>query len=192
MKYYLSVLAAVTITAIITAQAQTIPAQYLRSCHDIDSDYLTTSLSVENSDWTITHTAFEDSICETPYLNYEVKYKTRRFENNLDMTTLEVSYTALSQPISNVLNQINYCGFSDWNAFEKKIVTGKVCDDFQAPKAGEMIYSIFVTKNNGDDLYLGMASGQANGKSPERRHADLDPLVFKLLPGLQNFIQSQR
>ncbi|MCM2353009.1 MAG: hypothetical protein NDI63_05275 [Pseudobdellovibrio sp.] len=154
--------------------------EYLRSCYDDNSDYLQTLVNLNNSEWMITYTAFEDRSCETPYLHYEVKYQTQQSANNIDMIATEVSYTALSELVGEVLNQINYCGFNNWKAFEKKVVTGKVCDEFQTPKANEVLYSIFELKNDGTELFLGMPSGDFNGKSPERRHQSLDPLGFTL------------
>lgn len=154
--------------------------EYLRSCYDDNTDYLQTLVNINNSEWTITYTDFEDRSCETPYLHYEVKYQTLQSANNIDMTATEVSYTALSELVGEVLNQINYCGFTNWKAFEKKVVTGKVCDAFQTPKANEVLYSIFELKNEGAELFLGMPSGNMNGKTPELRHQSLDPLGFIL------------
>lgn len=164
--------------AIFSTSLSASATEYLRSCYDDNSDYLQTLVNMNNSEWTITYTAFEDRSCETPYLHYEVKYQTQQAANNIDMTATEVSYTALSELVGEVLNQINYCGFNDWKTFEKKVVTGKVCDEFQTPKQGEILYSIFALKNEGSELYLGISSGNMNGKSPERRHQSLDPLGF--------------
>lgn len=166
-----------TLTLSLPAQA----SEYLRACHDNDSDYLKTALNIQDNRWIITHTAFEDNYCETPYLKFEIQYQTQVAGKNIDMKTTEVSYTILTEVVTMILNDMNWCGFSDWKASEKKVVTGKVCDEFQTPRLNEVLYSIFETKNEGSELYLGMPTGKLNGKTAEKRHQTLDPLGFKLI-----------
>lgn len=155
--------------------------KYFRPCYDEDSDYLQTEIVIQKNIWTITYTAFEERNCATPYIQYEVKYQTTETQPNIDMTALEVSYTANSELVSEVLNTIKYCGFTDWKPQEKKIVTGKLCDEFQTPKANEVLYSIFATLNQENELYIGMPQGNYNGKNPELRHQNLDPRGFHMI-----------
>ena len=103
------------------------------------------------------------------------------FGKNIDMKTTEVSYTILTQEVTMILNDMNWCGFNNWVASEKKVVTGKVCDEFQTPKLNEVLYSIVESKNEGSELYLGMPTGKLTGKTAEKRHQTLDPLGFKLI-----------
>ena len=173
-KFILFTFAALSLS--LPAQA----AKYLRTCHDNDSDYLKTALNIQDNSWVITHTAFEDNTCDTPYLKFEIQYQTQLSGKNIDMKTTEVSYTILTEEVTMILNDMNWCGFNDWKAAEKKIVTGKVCDEFQTPKLNEILYSIVETKNEGSELYLGMPTGRFTGKTAEKRHQKLDPLGFVL------------
>ncbi|WP_413943069.1 hypothetical protein [Bdellovibrio sp. HCB-162] len=154
--------------------------KFLRSCCVDDSDALQTLVNTENELWTVTHTAFEEENCQTPYIIYEVKYKSAIQDKNLDMTALEASYTPLSEIVSEALNQIGFCGFVDWKTNEKKIVTGRTCDDFFQPREGEILYNIFDLKADGDkmNLFLGMPTSSKNGKTAERRFDKLDPRFY--------------
>lgn len=96
------------------------------------------------------------------------------------MKTTEVSYTILTEEVTMILNDMNWCGFNNWKTNEKKVVTGKVCDEFQTPKLNEVLYSIVETKNEGSELYLGMPTEKFTGKTAEKRHQKLDPLGFAL------------
>lgn len=151
---------------------------YQRSCYVVDTDALTTELSIEGNQWKIQHLAYEDEKCEQAYLIYEVDYKVRS-ENprDIDMTTTEVSYMTLTDEVSRALNMVHYCGFTDWKTKTKKIVSGKLCDEFQAPAVGDMVYSIVETKGN--ELYLGTTSGHADGKTPQTRFDQVDSLPLK-------------
>lgn len=165
------------ITVLLTSLASQ-AADYLGHCHAIEDDVLQTSLNINGGDWAISHTAFEDSACETPYLNYEIKYSVKTNARHIDMSVKEVSYTVYSDEVSEALNMVGYCGFSDWQANEKRIVTGKICDEFRTPKENEILYSIFELKNEGSEVYLGRPTGKFNGKTIETRHQCLDPYTF--------------
>ena len=154
----------------------TINGSYLRPCYIVDTDALTTRMTIQDSKWTLTHTAFEDENCKTPYLIYEIQYKTKTESNAIDMTTVEASYTSLSDEVARSLNYIGYCGFGDWKKGVKKVVTGKMCDEYQAPASGDITYSIFTLKNDGKELFVGTASGNADGRTPESRYDQVDPL----------------
>ena len=177
MKKFLFLAITVLLTTL-TSQA----ADYLRPCHTVDDDVLQTALQTDGTDWTITYSAFEDSACETPYIHYEIKYSIKTKAQYIDMTTKEVSYTVVSDEVSEALNMVGYCGFSDWKANEKRIVTGKICDEFQAPKENEVLYSIFEVNVQTSELKLGTSSGKYNGKSPDLRHQNFDTPGFLPLP----------
>lgn len=169
-----TLLALFTILFCLTSQA----ADYVRPCHDIEGDYLQTNLNIAANIWTITHTAFEERECATPYLIYEEKYSVAQNGQNIDMSAVEVSYTPTSELVAEVLNQINYCGLTNWKVFGQQIVTGKMCDDYQTPRENEFLYSIYKLENNGTELFLGMPTENLNGKTPARRHNTLDPFKF--------------
>lgn len=161
------------------AATPALSGDYQRPCYAIDDDYLTTELNVTGNKWTLQHIAYEDDKCGQAYLIYQVDYKVKSEEQNIDMTTVEVSYMSLSDEVSEALNMVSYCGISDWKKKEKRVVTGKLCDEFNAPKQGDMIYSII--KVQGNDLYLGTMSGTADGKTPETRYDQVDSLPLHKL-----------
>ncbi|MDG0815833.1 hypothetical protein [Bdellovibrio svalbardensis] len=176
-------IAAFFISNLVFAQATTsLDGLYQRPCFVADTDALTTEISIEKNQWKIQHIAYEDEKCEKAYLIYEVDYKVKS-ENNrdLDMTAIEVSYMTLSDEVSQALNMVHYCGFEDWKTKTKKIVTGRVCDEFQAPASGDILYSIFTLNQKADakwELFLGTASATGDGKTPETRHDQVDSLPF--------------
>ncbi len=155
---------------------------YHRPCFVVDTDALTTELSVEGNQWKIQNIAYEDDKCDQAYLIYEVDYKVKSANNHdIDMTTTEVSYMTLSDEVSHALNMVHYCGFEDWKTKTKKVVTGKLCDEFQAPALGSILYSIFTVNQRADaktELYLGTASGTGDGKTVDTRHDQVDSLPF--------------
>jgi len=44
---------------------------YVHSCYTVGDDTLASQVKIQNQDWTITHTAYEDDKCQKPYLMYE-------------------------------------------------------------------------------------------------------------------------
>lgn len=164
------------------ASSQPSTMHFERPCYTEDDDTLTTALRISGSQWTVTHTAFEERFCETPYLTYELQYKVRTQDQNIDMTVLEASYTPLSDVVSEALNMISFCGYADWKTKKSKVVTGDQCDEFQQPATGQVIYSIFKQQSQTGitTLFLGTASLGADGKTEEGRHQELERLPFFL------------
>lgn len=158
----------------------TLDGNYHRPCYVVETDTLTTDLSIQNDQWKIQHTAYEDENCTKPYLIYEVVYKFKSANNHdLDLTTQEASYTLLSDEVSRALNMTHYCGFTDWTAKVKKVVTGKLCDDFQAPQRGDALYSIFTLNSKESapaEIFLGTPSDTRSGKTPETRYDQVEAL----------------
>jgi hypothetical protein len=108
---------------------------YLRSYYTMnDEDTLQSVIDIESGRWIQTHVAFEDGACKIPYLIYQTEYSAQADGGDLDLAMAEASYTLLSDEVSEVLNMIGYCGFTNWKAHEKKTVTGLLCDEFQVPK----------------------------------------------------------
>lgn len=173
--------AAASVTTPLTTSLE---GTYVRPCYVVDTDALTNELSIQGNQWKLQHLAYEDEKCELAYLIYEVDYKvSSENTHDIDMTTTEVSYTTLSDEVTRALNMIHYCGFEDWQTKTKKIVTGKLCDEFHAPALGSMIYSIYNLNQNANtkELYLGTSSETGDGKTAESRHDQVDSLpLFKL------------
>ncbi|MBC7372059.1 MAG: hypothetical protein H7326_10865 [Bdellovibrionaceae bacterium] len=153
--------------------AAPVDGTYVHSCYSVEDDVLATQVSVSHGDWSILHTAFEDEACAKPYLIFELKYRAVVDSTNLDLQTQEVSYVSLSDVVSRALNEVGYCGFTDWVTNEKKIVTGLLCDSYQASAAGDVLYSIFKI-DDGKSLFLGTPSASENGRTPGKRYRELE------------------
>lgn len=155
-------------------------SHFERPCYSDGEDALTTHLHVTDRQWIFTHVAFEEDSCQKPYLTFEVQYKVRTKMSEIDMTVTEASYTTLTDEVTESLNWISYCGFTDWKTNEKKIVTGMECSDYSAPTLGDVTYSIFEKAEGGNLLYVGAASQEASGKTPEERHQKLEKRPYFL------------
>lgn len=155
---------------------QTAPVHYEQACYTDGEDALTTHLHTDANRWVLTHVAFEEDQCQNSYLTFEIQYKVRQKQSEIDMTVTEVSYTTLTDEVTEALNWIGYCGFTDWKTHEKKVVSGLECDEYKAPAEGDITYSIVRREDNA--LYLGRSSAQADGKSPEQRHDRWDHRPF--------------
>lgn len=146
-----------------------------RPCYTVasaeDSDTLSASLEIQGDVWKITRTAYEDDQCQKAYLLFTIRSQAQQNEDQLNLQTQQVSYTALSDQVSRALNDISYCGFQDWQTNQAKIVTGHACEDYQTPKQDQVIYSR--SKNQDGKLFLGQASADKNGQTPEQRFEDL-------------------
>ena len=158
--------------------AQNIDGAYTKPCYfSDDADALTSHLKIQGSNWTLSHVAYEDNKCETPYLIFDLAYTAKTDGQNVDMTAVQATYTSLSEVVTGVLNQIQWCGFSDWKTNEPKNASGRTCEDFVPPRTGDVLYSTFLMKDD-SHLYLGMDSKGFNGKTPATRHKQIDNSPF--------------
>ncbi len=178
----LSLLTSVLVTSLNPAALAADTQTYHRSCHLDEGDALTTDITDDGSVWTITHTAFEEDLCQNPYLVYEVKFGTDKNSQNIDLTVQESSYIPVTEEVAMALNLINYCGYTDWAPKEKKVVSGYLCDEFKAPNVGDKLYTIFKTEQKDSDtlLYIGRDTEEKLGKTPASRHTSWDKRAFKL------------
>jgi hypothetical protein len=102
---------------------------------------------------------------------YELQYKVKTVDRNIDMTTVQAAYTSLTDNVTEALNMINWCGFSDWKTNEAKIVSGQVCDEYKAPEEGEILYSTYQVKAMEPlQIFMGTASSELDGKTPNTRY----------------------
>ncbi|WP_413568361.1 hypothetical protein ACLWBD_12225 [Bdellovibrio sp. HCB117] len=152
--------------------------EFLRSCYEDDTDFLASVLNIKNSDWTFTHTGYEDESCSKPYIIYEEKFAATIDGVNLDLQATQASYTTLTDTVTEALNMIAYCGFHDWKTGEKKIVTDLICDDYAPPRTGETRFTLLQISEEGAQLSLGKESHGHNGTSVDRRHTELDPNYY--------------
>ncbi|BEV69174.1 hypothetical protein Bb109J_c2594 [Bdellovibrio bacteriovorus] len=82
------------LTQLVWAAPQT--ALYERPCYIDEGDALTTHLQVADSQWIMTHVAYEEDACKQPYLTFEIQYNTVTVGTAVDMTVTESSYTPLT------------------------------------------------------------------------------------------------
>lgn len=152
---------------------------YQRPCNMVDDEaYLTSRVSVQDRQWVVAHTAYEEEQCQKAYLTYETHYKVQEVtEREIDMSVLEVSYTVHTDETAEALNTIRFCGFEDWQKDVTKDISGAACEDFEPPAKGEVIYSIADLNLQGE-LRLGEPSGSNRGKTPNSRHQKLESLPF--------------
>jgi hypothetical protein len=181
------ILFAITNLYVLAAFAAELPVSgvFKKSCFAVSDDMLSEQIAVHGNEWTLTHTAYEDGACKTPYIHFEIQYRAQGYQQNLDLEVTASSYTALSNEVAETLNLINYCGFADWKKDEKRIVTGLTCDEFTAPKKGEILYTVFDISNEGQRLFLGKEEKGSDGMSEQTRHTTLDPLSYDLIKSLQ-------
>lgn len=167
--------------------AQELPPQgtFVRPCYAVSDDILNSEIQISGSAWSTKFTAFEESGCKTAYLVFETLYSIQHQEphpsgfHKLDLSVQEVSYTPLSDEVAEALNFMTYCGFDNWKKDEKKIVTGLICDEFEAPAKGTILYTIFQISKEAS-LMLGTESKGAEGFSENTRHQHLDKKEYLL------------
>lgn len=147
-----------------------------------DDDMLTSKIQIVDTAWTVTHTAYVDETCKESYLVFETKSKVKQDRQNIDMTTLEVSYISTREDVTRALNEIAFCELKNWQTNVRQIVTGHQCQDFAAPKKGQVIYSIFeVNEHNGQtEAFIGAPTLKADGSTPAKRHQDTESQPYYL------------
>ena len=156
---------------------------YTQACHVIgEDDYVQYQIEAEmplqaNSQFNLKLTAFEDENCTIPYLHYNQYFSVESFQTEkLNLKTQKVTYTTLSDEVSEALNMIEYCGFKDWKANSEKAVTGKVCDDYQQLALEQMFFQILKQESNG--IFIGQIGHQKDGRNENQRPVDWDELGF--------------
>ncbi|MEN0057788.1 MAG: hypothetical protein AAGB31_03045, partial [Bdellovibrio sp.] len=115
-------------------------------------------------------------------LIYQEKYKFHMPElGDLDLTALEATYTPLTDEVTEALNWIAYCGLTNWKTGEAQVVSGRQCDEYTPPTAGDVTYTIYDLRWASDvsqELFLGERSLQYDGRTPEKRHQRLQSRSF--------------
>ncbi|WP_413294809.1 hypothetical protein ACLSU7_06820 [Bdellovibrio sp. HCB185ZH] len=150
---------------------QSIDGDYMKACHLMEDDSLISHLSIKGTRWNFSHVAYEDDKCTKAYLVYEETYKVKSVDREIDMTTVKVTYTSLTDNVTEALNMINWCGFSDWKTNEARVVTGKVCDEYKVPGEGNILYTTYQVKAQTPlQIFMGTASSELDGKTPQTRY----------------------
>lgn len=152
---------------------------YAQDCRVIGDDYLKFEIEIQDTAFALNITAFEDEDCRTPYLRYDQYFKIDSLLNeNLNLKTEKVTYTALTEEVTSALRMINYCGLSDWQPQTENNVTGKNCDGFIQLARGEIFYQLLKFENNG--LKLGLIDENRDGRSVQTRPVQFDDADYIL------------
>ena len=158
-------------------KANTLP--YTQACRTInEDDFVQYQLQTDlKNKFVISITAFEDENCQTPYLLIERSFEIESFKNeNLNLKTEKISYTSLSDEVSQALNLSSYCGLKNWKTKIEQNVTGLKCDNYLQLKLGQAFYQIL--KADASSVWLGDDRSKKNGLS-EALRPDTYDLVFQ-------------
>ncbi len=136
-------------------QLEAIPDKvFYQKCHSDDDDNFMTQI-IDNTTNKIEHKfiAYEDELCQTPYLSFRRIYnKTQSTENSISSTSFSSEFVPLSKEVAQALNQINFCHFNRWQENVIHDVTGLKCGDYQHLKKDQIKIFSFKTdplqKNN--------------------------------------------
>ncbi len=126
--------------------------------------------------------AYENSDCsgdpsrmETAYMAYSIGEDSAYVSGAKDaeITLLGGSLVAYTDAAAAKFNQMNYCGFSDWEKDAVKDISDQVCDDEVRASVGLVYYT--VVKIDGDKLYLGEGDDKEyDMTTPAKRSRILD------------------
>ncbi|RZA09242.1 MAG: hypothetical protein EOP11_02355 [Proteobacteria bacterium] len=155
----------------VSAAAAPLPrGSFTKPCSSFEEDdFLISKLDLRDGAWRRVRTAFEESSCTTPWIEYREVARVKRFQgSDLDLELVEASYVPLSGEVAEALNISHFCGKADWKAGIAMPVTGLTCDDFRVPKLNAPVYAAL--RIEGDRaLRLGEDSGPRDGSRPDLR-----------------------
>ncbi len=143
--------------------------QWKKACQDIDGDYLLEEMNVDKNSWSESQVAFENADCTLPYIRFEKQFALVINNNNRDLTLQNVFYTSMTAEGAQALNEIEFCGVSDWKLNVRQSMLNKDCGDGEVYQAGTKLYSIFKLSSD-QKLFLGEASENFDGSAPSKRH----------------------
>ena len=158
---------------------------FMQNCRAIEGDYLqfiietSDTILKKNSSFALKITAFEDSNCKIPYLKFNQYFIVDNIQKeSIDLKTEKVTYTALTEEVTQALRNINFCGLQKWSTSAETDVTGKMCDDFQQLTKADIFYQIIKNENN--FLKFGNTTKSLDGRSHQRRPVQFDNLEYTI------------
>ncbi len=161
------------------AQSVLASGTYAQNCRVIGDDYLKFEIEIQKIDFVLKITAFEDEDCQVPYLIYNQYFEIDQIQNeNLNLKTKKVTYTAFSEEVASALRMINYCGFSEWQVRSETEVTGKNCDGFIQLAHGQIFYQLLKLENK--VLKFGLTDENRDGRSFQNRPVQFDDAEYLL------------
>lgn len=131
---------------------------WIQSCTTIgEDDVVKNMLLIDNKVMDQVVIAYEEENCKSPYLIFKRQYhleSERIFPNenkvDVEMSVVKASYQSLTDEVTKSLNMIAFCGDSDWQTYQEKIVTGKSCQDYKVPAMGTVVKHQFLTKTKAE------------------------------------------
>lgn len=160
---------------LLTVLASATEMVYTQACRVInEDDYVQFKVQSDlQTNFSLTITAFEDENCKVAYLVIDRSFKIESLENEkLNLLTENISYTSLSNEVSEALNMAAYCGFKNWKTKIEQNVTGLKCDNYLQLKSGQAFYQLIKTDNA--LLWLGQEIGTKNGRTEATRPDSYD------------------
>ncbi len=102
-----------------------------------DPDYLSGIALIDQKEFLWFTFAYEDENCKQAYLIFSRKFKTLNLENSKFEVT-SVTYRSLTDEVTEALNLIAFCGFTDWETYQEREVAGLECGDYKPARKGEL------------------------------------------------------
>lgn len=164
---------------LLTVFASATEEVYTQACRVInEDDYVQFKVQTDlQNKFALTITAFEDENCEIAYLLINRSFKIQSLEKeNLNLVTEKITYTSLSNEVSEALNLGAYCGLKNWKTKVEQNVTGLECDHYLQLKAGQAFYQLLKTEKS--SLLLGQEMGTKNGRT-EATRPDIYDIPFQ-------------
>lgn len=157
-------------------------AVYQQPCRTInEDDYVQFSIESENlnvgSNLKVKVVAFEDEMCQVPYLTYTQYFKLDSFFNEkINLVAEKVSYTAMSNETAESLNMMKYCDQDSWISHQEVDVTGQNCQDYIQLSRGSLFFQILKQTDIG--LQFGEITSSLDGRSEQTRPQKFDQFVY--------------
>lgn len=158
---------------------------YSQPCRAIGDDFVKFNIEIDSTSliqgsvFNFKVTAYEDQTCKTPYLKFDQYFTVESLRSEkINLKTLKVTYTSLSDEVSEALRLINYCDIPDWQTGREISVTGKVCDDYQQLNKNDVFYQILHL--NTDSLMFGETTDIYDGRSQNKRPIHFDSSNYPL------------
>lgn len=156
-----------------------------KECQDLEGDYITSQINVEKKNskliWTDTQIAFEDQKCQFAYLRFDRQYVPFISGAKLDLSLLDVTYTPLTAEVVEALNDIAFCGVSNWQLNKRQSILDINCEDVDHYSSGQKIYSIYKTASSLQELFVGLSEDNFDGSTPSKRHLHFESTPYRKL-----------
>lgn len=146
--------------------------RYQTLCLNLEEDNLISSIEIVNENFVRVWTAHEDQNCQVAYLNYVEKYKFKILGFNWDGVILESGYQPMTDETTRALNEVRWCGYSNWQVGVYKNTSGRNCGDYTSPQEGEALYSLIREEVSKPGFRLGVPTLGYDGKTVLHRHKE--------------------